>query len=58
MEVNEFEFQDLKIEALVDLRDQLTNVCSPKTDYSTQLLEVVDIALCKLINEQIINNKK
>ncbi len=44
--------------ALVDLREQLTNVCSPKTPYSDRVLEAVDIALDKIINEEIIGKKK
>ena len=44
--------------ALVDLRDQLTDICRQKTQFNDRLLEAVDIALDKIINEEIIGKKK
>lgn len=52
------EMGNMNLCALVDLRDQLTNVCSPKTMFSEKLLESVDMALDKIINEEIIQKKK
>lgn len=56
-DLDQLEFPDMKIEALIDLREQLINIMNPKTDFSSRLLETVDTALDKLINEQIINKK-
>lgn len=51
------EFGNMDLSALVQLREILSDVCSPKTDASSNLLETVDAALDKLITKEFINKK-
>lgn len=47
---------DYTLETLVELREMLCNPLSPKSDFSEVLLETVDTALDKIINQTIIKN--
>lgn len=57
LDEEDFDIGDMTLGALVDLRDQLINPVNPKTSYSNDLLENVDLALNKYLQVKIINNK-
>lgn len=52
---DDFDFpdDDITLGALVDLRDQLTDLIRPKGNYSDDLLEKVDLALMKQLDKLI-----